>query len=382
MPESMTITLTRNIKTSCFDVLLDIGRAQKRSDVQAILMRANELGGRISAEDICNSLFINRPPSFGKTIIQRCRDYGLLDFAGGLTAEGRDALEKERIFVPEEGRFRMICALDSALPSRVLELTPVPEPFIQDSIDGRKRDSREQRNSMPKRSDTPTPRWVKDLEGQDLHVLKDWDEVRIFRVGDWCLPQPTAQQNTPALTWTLPADARPTLKVSWEKKDQDLEPPQVPFITVLRSILDPRIQDDWAAEAGSLRRHFDNLSDGERRSFLTTIRVERPQLQEFGEFDATVIERIPISPKRGDDAQRWAEWLVRDRVRDFLETPAYQALVEEVQGCFPGFHIKLPTREELARNIREEAMQGGGRLPKAYWYLQTPIDLGFEGGRV
>ena len=105
----MNISLSRNVKLHCYDILMDMGiKTDKRPDIVAVTKRAQELGGSITPEIICKDL-INRPKaiSAGRNILQRCQDLDLFDDRGRLTEEGQRTAEEETVFMPETGTYRI-----------------------------------------------------------------------------------------------------------------------------------------------------------------------------------------------------------------------------------------------------------------------------------
>jgi len=60
---------------------------------------AGERGGRVTAEQIVETLLIGRPVAVGEAVIKRCAaELGLLDGSGRLTAAGREQYDQAKSF--------------------------------------------------------------------------------------------------------------------------------------------------------------------------------------------------------------------------------------------------------------------------------------------
>ncbi len=368
----MRIALTRAIELTAFEVVMEIGRAEKRRDILAVLMKARELGSRITPEDVCTYLLIGRPVALGRTVVSRCQEYGLLDLDGRLTPLGEYGLEHERVFNPERGRYRVLCTQDPLVPQTLLSLKEVPEPYADEVVQRRKRAKGSGATSPPP-EDQPLPGWISSLEGKTVTPVDSGEEIRVLKAELRCVKGTVEAEEKLSLLWALSPEDDPTLEVRGFAR-RVLDPPPVSYEEVFLDLLGER-RPDWDPEVGVLRVGFEEMSDAERSSFRKDLHVEKSVVGRYGAFDATEIHDVPLGPRTRADAQRWASWTLDQSISTYLSRGDYDHLVRRVVGLFPEFPVSLPKREELASALRRGVEERGERLPRAYWFLLAPIDL-------
>ena len=369
----MRITLDRDAPLVAFEAVMGIGREEKRKDIVSVLMRAEELGGQITAEDICDSLLINRPIAVGKTVIARCCELGLLDDHGRLTPLGKESLERKTVPLPEHGRYRILCTTDPLAPQRILDLDDVHEPEAEAIVNERRAARRPGSKGKPPEEVEPVPPWIVELKDQPILLPRTGERIRVLSVAERCIRAQVRQGERLHLKWTIYPDKEPELKAEGFAK-WDMEAPEVSHERVFLELLGD-YRRAWDARREVLRCGFKETVDAERASMSKSLRLQKPTLNEYGTFDDTEIRDVPIAPRTDRDAQEWAEWTLEREITEYLDEGGYADLVRRVSSNFPDFDVKLPNRSKMADQIRRSATARGGLLPPAYWHLQAPLDL-------
>lgn len=369
----MKIAINREAHLVAFEVVMDIGREEKRKDVVSVLMRAEELGGRVTPEDICNSLLIDRPIAVGKTVIARCQDLELLDADGWLTPLGKESLGQKTVPLPEHGRYRILCTTDPLVPQRILDLEDVHEPETEIIVNARRAARKpESKSKLPEEADSVPP-WLLELKNQSIFLPRTGERIRVLSIAERCVSAQVREQEELSLKWTIYPDREPELKAKGFAK-WNIDAPEISHESVFLELLGV-YRVAWDARRGVLRYRFKEVVDAERASMSKSLQIEKPSVGEYGKFDDTEIRGIPIAPRTSRDAQEWAEWLLEHEIAEYLDEEGYADLVRRINSRFPDFVVRVPNRSKMAAQIRRSATAQGGLLPPAYWYLQAPLDL-------
>ena len=114
-----------------------------------------------------------------------------------------------------------------------------------------------------------------------------------------------------------------------------------------------RNSGSWDKEKRRLEVQFDDTSSEERASMKRTLEFGRPEA--YGcRFNGGVRIRVDIYPEDGDEAKKWAKWLVGRRIGERVGSDGYKKIKGEVAGLFPKFDL------DLKDNIEEYFEEGGG----------------------
>lgn len=382
----MEFPLSRPLEVFCYEVLAEVGQAEKRPEIQAVLLLAQENHGRVTPELVCRKLLGGRPPVVGRTILQRCRALQLLegsDEESILTEEGAQSVSEGEVFIPEKGKYRIWVTNDPLFTRPMLDLEPVQESGLttdqaQESLQ-RRRVARASRENEPTNSRSAMADEAERLKGQVFRPSRPGaPRYRINFVGpQWVeVPDDRARQPT-RITWTVSDTQSHPVQVDGAFQTHDVEPPKFSFDQIWLGILGDRAQDWKPAEKGTcLHVGFKEITDPERASFRWDMTFERPRIPDLGEFDPTEAAAVPVAPKRQQDANQWAAWLLGHRVDSYMELGGFAKLQAEVRKEFPEFDVDLPGRHDLVRDLRQGLGSGGGDRPAAgYWFLQAPLDL-------
>ena len=371
----MKITLERNVKIVCLDVLMDISKkSDKRADLVAVAKRAKELRGKITPKAVCTDL-INRPDATaaGERILIRCRDIGILDDKYRLTEDGIRAAKEESVFIPERGVYRIWCTQDSLVFQKFLRYEEKNDGWLAQDVFST---SPKMAKGSPKKKGkiAKTPKGVQDLSGKELQVYGTDEVVRIENVEDKCR---TVTGSSPSLAVKLSVEQfeSPQVNLSSEKwkVDSAVDAPQLSFDDIWNNLLGKKMVRYWVSNF--LKLNYDDLSEQEKRSFFRDIVIDKPTIEKYGTFKKTRLERIPISPRTKKDADKWAGFLFENSINEYLSRDGYQSKFDEVKQN-PAFYkfsdrLILPEQQTLAEKVRKE----NELLPREFWYLQAPLDL-------
>lgn len=362
-----SIILNRSIDLEKYEVLMEIGRKERREELHAILMLADELGGRVSATDICNELLLGRPTSVGRAIIDRCRYLELLDHSDRLTETGKEAIRNGELFIPERGRYVLWYTNDPLISQKLLHVEAVRESSLYKEVRINGNGNEHAENLSEK---------ILNLEGRTFTLLSPGGGHIIIRKieakGVIC-----KLKKTDILSATLHIAPSRIAQLDVKGRFQHkLQVPGIDFETAWLSVLGS-LARSWenSRNPPALKIAFKELNDKELASFKKTIHLTKPNLQSYGTFENTSVKNVPIIPKSRGDAAQWAKWLLKRSIHTYMDRKQYQDQIESCKSQFLDFEdIELPSLEELVLEFREEKFPDG-RLPREYWYLQAPLDL-------
>ena len=382
----MEFPLSRPLEVFCYEVLAEVGQAERRPEIQAVLLLAQENCGQVTPELVCRKLLGGRPPVVGKTILQRCRALKLLegsDEESVLTEEGALSISEGEVFIPEKGRYRIWITTDPLFTRPLLDIEPVQEGGLT-TTQAKESSRRRRAAAAPNEGEPMDSRkgWAdraRKMKGQVFRPSRPGaPRYRINFVGPEWVEVPDERARHPTrITWTVSDTQSHPVHVDGSFQTHEIEPPAYRFDQVWLGILGDRAQDWKPAEQGScLRVGFEEITDAERASFRWDMTFERPTIPELGKFDPTEVGAVPIAPKKQKDADQWAAWLLGHRVDSYMGMDGFARLQDEIRRAFPEFEVDLPGLHDMVRALRQGLGNGGGNRPTAgYWFLQAPLDL-------
>lgn len=364
----MEVVCSREIKTECFETLMDIGRPEHRPDIVAVLKLAQERRGRVSASDISNHLLGGRPESVGERIILRMRDLNLLDENNSLTREAIECLATETAMIPERGVFRVWVSGDSLLPSSLVGIEQVYDSSLKDDIlyDGAKG-----KPSLVKIDSS-------HIEGSKhtLVIRKEGfpagTQVTVLKVEKLARRLEDLGSLVKA-TMRFSSDGVNVLELGDVGSKITLPGPSVMFSDIAGAV-ESRLRGEWKGDFLDCRdlTAIDSLS---RRSFeISGLNIEEVRLRStderpLGSFAASISE-LPIDTSSAPVAREWSRWLLKDEIHGYLTQSEYAALRTEIEKKFKHSpKLDLPSLDVmLAAVLREDNRE-------LFWYLRAPVDL-------
>jgi hypothetical protein len=373
-----SLTLSRKVELEKYELLMEIGRQEKREELNAILMLAKEQGGRVTAADVCNRLLIGRPEQVGKAILDRCRYFDLLDDHGRLTVVGRESLENGEVFVPERGRYILWYTDDPLFPSRVLNLEATSESPISNEI--------YQQNGYNDNAEKDTseniPEKIISLEGRVFRLFgKSNGRIQIRKINlNGIIKKLDPDDQLQAQIILTPNQKteihfKGKFRIQGTRSDISFDDNWLPALGHYSDLWDNNQKNP------ALKTSFSKLGENEIFTFKKNLRLESPTLPNLGTFEDTMVEDVPIKPVGLTDAEKWATYILRKSIDTYLDQSQYQNLTKSIRSKFLDYpHLEIPSIKELKDEILKEK-KPDGRLPREYWYLQAPIDLN-EGGYI
>ena len=127
----------------------------------------------------------------------------------------------------------------------------------------------------------------------------------------------------------------------------------------------------WDGAVDALRVGFDETIAGERESLVRGVYFKRPDIESLGSFDATTVEGIALRARSAQDATRWAEWRLRERIQDYAVTDHFGAWTADAVKPFAEFDPPTPTRYELAESAWRDRTD---RPTPSTWHLVAAED--------
>ncbi len=378
----MEIKLQRSLKIHRFRVKGTIAKAENRPEIHSFLLLAQEQNGFVSARDVAEKLLGGRPETVGKRLLEQCANYGLLDKQRNngyaLTDKGMVAISQEQIFVHEQGTWELWVTDDPLLPTTLLNI----EPFKEPSAHHEKHNAKARNENMKS-----LPQWLRQSLITDTSLsslVADNRQYRFINLDDKGEFIADVNANVTA-TWITPELSQASLVFEGTVDGKKLNYryqilPKLTFLEIWQQMLE---QQNWLQHAGAyeqpekywdfqqqaLRIPCKNLSNTEQSTFLKNHPFSKPEISDYGRFNDTDIKNIPIMPKDEDAAGGWGFWLLEKKVNDYILAGQFEIQQQNISGLkqFAEFDLIFPEQEEFAQELRNSN-------PKAYWYLQAPLD--------
>jgi len=364
------IILQRPVQIRCWQVIGQVAKATKRVELIPLLVRARERG-ETDAIDIAGHLFFESRSRriVAQRMLQIAAGFRLLEEHDGsfiLTAEGEQALSTEQVFVPEHGTWTIWASEDALLPAVTLRVMPWTEPTAYDEIWGQERERSKNREFEK------LPDWLRDTIGDPFVPAADTGRnLRLDSLEQAGSPAPS--RATLTLEWNV---TRQTLRLKGQLDGNavstDLDPPALALDHVWRALLDGQgLLRDWDPHQGALRVAFIDTEDVERESMVRALSFNRPRVPDLGQFAPLTVSGIPIAVRSLTDAQRWAEWRLVARAREYATEPRYDAWSQDARAPFTEHQVQLPARSELAERAWRDR---SGRPSVQAWHLIAAED--------
>lgn len=408
------IKLQRSIAVHTFDLEATVATGRERPELLAVARLAHDLARPIGGSDICRQLLGGLSEVVGWRVVERCIDIGLLfrDRPSGpaaLSEGGAQALESGQVLVPEEGAWRFYLIDDPLVMAPVVHCERLLLANAEEARKELKHAPKDNRGRTQRPSSDPIPAALVDLFKQQK-VASSIVDGHMFQIRE--LPQTRRGANGPAdgkiallATWTLsqpptlqlrgklapPDDPRPKRHEKNEPRargplpiDRALGlPPGVAaipydelwiFLAAIGSNLEPaEVRRAYQRAAGKrqLPASFEPLDDAARATMRRDLPVQRPKCgQHLGNFDDTTLTEVDLVPRSDADAQSWALWMQRRKIKDYVVPENLQAIEKEVLARFPFHRPRLRSPHELLAEARTRPLDSGAR------YLLAPSDLG------
>lgn len=342
------IILKRRIDLQCWRVVGEVAFAKKRPELQPILRRALEMG-RTDEGDIAEHLFFEARSRrvVARRMLNIASTLGLLhreDSKFALSERGHEAIEKEKVFVPQQGTWTLYTSNDPLLDSRILRVAEWKEPTAVDETFGKKKHK--------KRDIQPLPGWIKALKDVPQRPYTGGGQSVQLGVIESKADVIPIKQSELHLEWNVTKGrVLVTGNLDGVAVNSDVTPPSFQHDDVWRVLLeDVGLLTQWddSSSQSALRVPFLHTSTDERELMLRTLEFKSPRLPDLGIFNTTSVKNVPLRPSTRDDAERWAAWRLNNRVKDYATDRAFDDWMQSAAKPFAEFNVTLPTRSELA----------------------------------
>lgn len=362
------IVLERSIDVRCWRVVGQVARAAKRTELIVVLKRALE-AGQTDAEDVAKHLLFE--PRSRLVVAQRllaiAERYRLLESKEKryvLTEVGREAVEKEQVFVPEHGTWTVWASEEPLLSGCVLHVEPWNEPTAFDEVNDK--------NISSKRPIGALPEWLLGASGSTVLPIVGGATLRIDELekqGESVQPPKAALR----AIWNV-SEVR--LRVIGELGDQPVDavlraPAEGADGVWMQLLQGEQLQTKWDSTVSALRIDFEEVARAEREPMKRAVVFKRPEIGGLGKFDETTVENVALRARSADDAERWVEWRLRERVRDYALSDRFDQWAREAVSPFEEFQPRVPTRSDLAEL---EKRDWPARPTPAAWHLVAAED--------
>ena len=365
------MVLTRPVAVQGWRVIGQVAKAEKREELAPILERARETDGT-DASDLARHLFFSHSR---KVVAERLLGigtaYGLLKKNGGkytLTEDGERAVETEEVFVPEHGAWTVWASDDPLLSSPVLGIEPwerEPTAF----------EERNKGQEGGERKFEPLPDWIRKACGSEISPPASKDRVAV-RIEDLDEKAESVEvDESLQLIWNV-RDRRLRLygKSNGKEIDSELPPPRKTTEHVRSALLEGEgLLKDWKPDIPALTVPFRETSERERTTMRRDLVFEKPSVPEHGSFDSLTVPGVFITAGSRDDAREWAEWRLKERIRDYATSRRYADWSKEAAAPFAEYRLELPDRATLAERTWRLAT---GRPGPEAWHLVAAEDWG------
>jgi hypothetical protein len=385
------LTLTRRVNVESFVALAEIGVPSQREEILAVLQLATELDGYVKADDV-NTRLLGRPAEspHGQRILMLIESYGLVEVniarerhSYRITQAGIENLQKGQIMVPEEGSYTLFTTTDPLFKEAILriERTPYIEEEEAKTYFGSKND---RALKAPTSESVQRPSYLdKYMHGYIFRQIANSNApVQVNSISDRVALSSRQLSVNVFLELELNADARIKVETTGGASSTQEVYAETSFDKRYNEVLEvlttnvgrlevlegePTLLVGWAA-----------VNSREAERFKKEIRVEKPTLEKFGNFE-TVDLKLPILPATQEDAIAWANSLMRNSITTYVDESEYLRIRDEVASRFGKkyswdtlVNLMMKFEEMISLAIEEKKKK---EVSELYWYLLAPRDL-------
>ncbi|MDG7000335.1 MAG: hypothetical protein JRN15_14625 [Nitrososphaerota archaeon] len=370
----MKLELRRDIVVECFEGLISISRGEKQDHLLSVIMLANENGGAVTPELVCEKLLPNRPKSVGEAVIKRCSSLDLLDENGRISTQGKVSLGTGQVFIPEQDRYAVYFTDDPLIEQKIIDIYPVGEPILKDSLENAR-----SKNKAKKGTDSVLriPDSVINLEGKVFQLLGgNRDTVRLLKFESTGSKVSVPKIKNVSAALTLDGVNSTKLQLSGDI-GVAIKPPDVNFEKIWQDVLKEKRQLWNTRNDGRLGCHFEELNDAELNTFVRTMKFDLPDTKELGVFASATATDVPVAPASLIDANKWANRLLISKIDAYTWPTVFEGECYDVVKTFVnmGYRIQLPSQAELAKCVRDKKVDSVVYPNAKYWFLQAPLDF-------
>ena len=345
------LILETEVPLECHVIQADVSRASRIPYLLPILMHVQEQKGEATPESLSNELFPELKPLSQELLNICCNDKLVTTYDQHyvLTEEGSLAIDNKRIFVSEKKMWKIYYSPRRIIPDtrRVLKLE----------------DGGDEAGYRKESDDEPEPLkpHIKQLLGEIM--TSSFGENRVFRINDIAGDEKIIKSDMRAIVHLEISKEGSILSLISSGESTPLEGSDITYGEAWNKLLKQEGISGWDDEHNRLQIPYDDTGREERSKMRKVLNFKPEMLGE--EFDP-LEKTVSIYPEDQRDAQRWADDLFMDKVRDYLTREEYQKITAEIKALFPDFEISFKDRIDYAA----ETERGS---PK-FWYMQAAED--------
>jgi hypothetical protein len=385
----MRFELKRQILEQSYEVIMQMGREEKRTDLLAVLllskdgpitpMRVNEeLLSRISSSAHGKRILENMDKGYHLVNSQPFSDEYYLSTLGQYMLDNGG-----QTFVPETGCYILHTTDDPLFKEGIIGYQSLSKQGGHFDLESSKRKHFAFRDELKEPSTDEykeLPEWVRSTTGIKAFPLQRGEKIMIQEIiPNGRLVPPSFAGN---VYIELSEDKIPIVKADTQNENQKV-PIQtsldLTFVQILKMCLEEEGDNlNFNGNQLVLNVKFSGLSDEEKNTFETSRHIKSPSLSGFRTFTSTDIENIRIFPATKTDAVLWGNWLLGGAIDRYMDKTSYSDVRKGIAAKFgPKYQIieELYGFEDLKNilfDLKKKKQKGAANW---YWYLQAPVDL-------
>ncbi len=331
--------LTKNIHINKYRILADYKVKVSKSPFMSVLQLANEKGGILTPDVLYDQLMQPLAIKACENLLERLTSmnyfeaffkYDLFDETEKkfheLTSFGEQSIETKDFYDKRNGILEIWTTEKNEFTSEIVKIEELP--YDDDKNTETKRiDSH--LNSLIK------PEKIIKLNTGSYTIDKIESQIKLLKQAEENI---TIDFNTNNYTIKL-VDF-----ISYEKEDKQ---------NIIESILINEFQNNYLPKENILLSYFNNQDT----SLIRNIKIEEPIFRETI-FNSTIIPNIKVNPKDLNDAKKWFEALLKQRVnRYFLSDEEFNQFENDIANKFELYKnhlINSINRQQLIEIFEEE----------------------------
>ena len=358
------IDLTADVPVECHIIHAAVSTTDKQY-ILPVLIHVQDMNGKATSKSLSDDLFPGLEP-LSQKLLEMCKDADLIHTVPGsesadqsdcaqyeITAEGKSATDAKQVFVGKAGRmWKIYYARHPMIPQRrrLLEMSKDPAEAGYEPA----------KHRGDQIEVTPVPSHLLDLAGEKLTLPKTQEVIRIDEIGsDSKSIKPDMQA---ALNWHLTKEES-VLSLKLNTPEGDYAPVfsnGIGYQEVLGRLM--RVTREWNEELECLNVPFDDTNADERRTLRRIMPFDNPDMG--GPKFKLAVVKVPLRPKNDVEAQKWANWLLGDRVGRRVGSDQYQKWTKEIidmlAGSSVGFLSNVSDYFEGSGSLNDENPKDGG----------------------
>ncbi|WP_315549930.1 hypothetical protein [Lautropia mirabilis] len=380
-----SIVLKRSIDIQRWRFQGEVGFLEKREELLSILLRVKE-NPETDSRDIAEHLLFEvvARVKVAERLLSIAEYYGLLirtDSGFQLTSTGEEAIEREEVFVPQQGDWEIWASDDPMMESSILRLDSFKESKAYEETQGKLKDKAENRvfEEVPMYIRNAMKMPISPIAGKAMFRVED-----IARNGESVALKGSDRidgrvDDVLNLEWTVnDGGLRVRGSLGGNAVDAEMSVLGTSYDEVWKELLsNVGLLSQWDALNNALRVTFSETDDDERESCLRALYVERPFLDGLGEFEDVLIKNVALRASSVDEATIWADHRLRSRIRDYATERRFITWTEEAVKPFGEFNgLRLPaSRRDRAQQAWSYALSADGERPSPFtWHLVAAED--------